>query len=295
MKEGLSYQLFVGFIDYHFSFPIVPLILTLIGTMFFLINFGSYIPEIFLVIKNKSNEGISMLFCICNSTNQCLLLLNVLSLNFHEFAGIFQYSILQTFAALITILTLFFQWFLFLPVVYLNFVFNDQTSIQKEPMSEKKKQYRLMCIYLIINASAFTIFLIVWLYLGCTVGFNSHLVKTLGGLAGIVSAAIEVLQFIPQFITTIKLRDSGSLSLAMLSVQGPSLLCSGFYMWLVVHEEWTTYVCVIIDGAALISLLILCLFFKFWKMIQNKRGNLTQMSSVILEPILPVTDESVLM
>ena len=290
MKEGPEFRLLIGFLDYHFAFPIVRVLWTIIGTIFFLINFGSYIPEIMLMIRNKSNEGISMLFCICNSTNQALLLLNVISLNFAEGIGIFQYPITYTFAALITFLTLFFQWLLFLPVVYLNFIYNDQSSMKNETKEAKRHQWRMVCIYLIINAVLFSLFLIIWLTMGCQKGFMSHIVRTMGSMAGIISATIEVLQFIPQFITTFKLRDSGSLSLAMLSVQGPSLVCSSLFMWLALGEEWTTYVCVMIDGLALISLLVICLLFKLWKMIKSNKVPLDALSAIILEPIIPVDE-----
>ena len=74
----------------------------------------------------------------------------------------------------------------------------------------------------------------------------------------------------------------------MLQIQGPAALISALYMAVAIGESFSTYLTILIEGVAQLSLLALILFFKFCKYIDKKNTDYSTIQMSILTPIEPV-------
>jgi uncharacterized protein with PQ loop repeat len=265
------------------------LIWTIIGTIFYIIAFISFIPETMELMVQGTNYGLSLWFAFGNSVGQWLLVVNFLCLNYTEFLGFFGYNFGTSYPALLVFLDLFTQWILFLPCIYLTMIVDDREHDDGLSKKEILKK-RINCIGLVIfNVVGSISLLLLWCVLGVTQGFNSKIIKYIGEGCGYLSIILEVIQYVPQYVTTIKIKDNGSLSLLMLEIQGPSALANGLYMAIARHESLSTYGTSLVDAAAQIGLLIICLFFKLCKYIEKSDPDFERLSAILLQPITPVT------
>lgn len=272
-----------GFMDYRNSFPETKQAWTIIGTIFYIIGFIAYLPETFELVTSKTNYGLSLLFTFGNSIGQWLLVINFLCLNYDEFLGFFTNDFKTCYPALLVFIELFTQWFLFLPCVYLTLHLDDREHISELPKN-KRLLHKIECIGLVIlNVIVSLGLLLAWAIIGTRYGFNSPIIEWIGEACGVLSTLLEVLQYVPQFYTTIKIRDNGSLSLLMLEIQGPTALANGIYMAVALGESWTTYSCSLVDASAQLSLLGICLCFKFCKKIKSDNIDYPELSVKVLE------------
>ena len=279
---------FSGFVDYFAALEGDALVWTIVGTVFYVVAFISFIPETVELFVQGTNYGLSLLFAFGNSVGQWLLVINFLCLNYGEFLGFFGYSFGTSFPALLVFLDLFTQWILFLPCIYLTMIVDDREH--EEGLSKKEKmKKRITCIGLVIINIAFSLGLLaVWVILGTKFGFNCKYIVYIGDFCGYISVFLEVLQYVPQYWTTIQIKDNGSLSLLMLEIQGPAALLNGLYMAIARHEKLSTYATSLVDAAAQIGLLILCLCFKLYKYIEKEKTDFEHLSTIVLTPITPV-------
>ncbi|EAY18262.1 hypothetical protein TVAG_253740 [Trichomonas vaginalis G3] len=282
-----------GFMDYKEIFYVPPSedkpIYTVIGTIFFVIAACSFIPETMEMIQQRTSYGLSFFFVWGNSWGQFLLVVNFLCLNYTEFLGFLGYSFKITYPFLLVFFELFCQWILFLPCPYLTFIYAD-----REHTAEKTEKQQLLgkihCIGLVIlNILASVVLLVIWIAGGMHFGFTSKFMTAFGDVCGYISLVLEIFQYLPQYIETIKIRDNGSLSLVMLSIQGPANLVNGLYMAVIRHESPSTYLTIIFDGAAEMGLLLLCLFFKIYRYVKEEPVDYGHLSSILLTPIEALT------
>ena len=286
LKDYFTYS--SGFMDYRFGYTDVKLIFTIIGTIVCLVNSLAFIPETYELVSNRTNFGLSSSFVYGNSIGQFLLIINFLCLNSEEFCGIFSYNFHVTFSSLLTFFTLFGQWILFLPVVFLTLNLDDREFNKHDTQSEKFWNKFTIIGLVILNIVSSMALLFIWGFLGNYFDFSSIYVRRFGELCGIISSVLEVFQAFPQIYTTIKIRGNGSLSLLMLQIQGPSALFSAFYMAFALNESFTTYLMVLIEGASQITLLCLSLFFKYCGNNEKTDIDYTTLQMKLLNPLDPV-------
>ena len=277
-----------GFFDYRNSFADVPMMFTIVGVIVFVVNSLAFLPESYELISNRTNYGLSSLFIFGNSIGQFLLIINFMCLNYTEFCGIFNHPFKVSLPSLVTFFSLFGQWFCFLPCVFLTIVLDDREHMEGMTPKERFRAKLNVIGLVILNVVCSFALLSIWAFLGHKLEFSASLIHHFGEFCGLLSSFLEVLQAIPQIITTIQIRGNGSLSLLMLEIQGPSALLSALYMALALKESFTTYLTVLIEGTSQLTLLTLCLFFKFCKYIQKGQTDYSTMQMTLLKPIDPV-------
>jgi hypothetical protein len=157
-----------------------------------------------------------------------------------------------------------------------------------------RKEWNSSRGFALLALSVFTTLFLIWLFGGVFTGFQSTFIHTCGRLTGVVAFIMELVQFIPQLITTIKLQDNGSLSLLMLEIQAPTNLANGLFMWLGQGDDFTTFASAMLDATQEFTLLGLCIFFKWKKShAHDKMTDFSAVSMTLLEQIEPVPISSV--
>jgi hypothetical protein len=64
---------------------------------------------------------------------------------------------------------------------------------------------------------------------------------------------------------TCHLKDSGSLSLALLAIQAPGGTLNALFMWIGQEDDWTTWISILAASVQQFILLGICVFFKLRK------------------------------
>ncbi|KAK8882187.1 hypothetical protein M9Y10_044827 [Tritrichomonas musculus] len=268
--NGISYEYLTGLTDYYFRFPKVEIYWQIIGLVFFLTNFFSFIPQTVELVESRSAFGIEPLATFCQSLGHFLQFLNLVCFKCLDFVGFFQYPNKSAFPRILTYFNLFFQWMMFLPTPFQTFIYHD-----REPRESRKQNViradwiKAVCQCTLLVPTDLALFLI-WLILGLLRGFERSESTRYGEICGTISTALEFTFFVPQMYTTCKLRDGGSLSLLMLEIQAPADLCNALYMWFGTKDHWTTWLTTLVDAIEEFTLLGTCLMFNCLKKRRNR-------------------------
>ncbi|OHT15611.1 PQ loop repeat family protein [Tritrichomonas foetus] len=261
----LTFQFSTGFLDYVRNLPTVQLVWQVIGIIFFTVNFLSYLPQPTELVTAKSSYGIEPLSFFCESASNFFLVMNILCLRSLDFVAFFQYSISRCLSRLVAFANIFFNWILFLPCVYQLMVFNDRELRPSRGTDSIRRDFFKQSMFAILLTLLFMILLVIWIVLAMQFGFQQGPSAKFGEVCGTVSTVLELLFFIPQLITTCRLRDAGSLSLLMLEIQGPSDLCNCLYMIFGTKDHWSSWLTILISSIEEFILLGTCIVFNCMK------------------------------
>lgn len=220
----------------------------------FLLAFGTIIttfPLVIKIAKKKSPIGISGMMLVLANVNQFLTFLNTWILSFERFVACeYTSACISAFFPPIQYLGLWLCYFVTW-VLYTKYYGN---------VLGKDNVYKAMVLgaSLFIGIATFlTIFLSIYTaYQGACDGTPYYIFVQ---LISIVGAIVSLFEWIPQIISTISLRDSGSFSLLMLSLQMPGAIIIVLYDAVLAKLDWTSWfgwVITIILEAILITCLI---------------------------------------
>ena len=284
----LTYQFCSGFIDQAYRFQYVEPVWQVMGSLFFLVTFFSFVPQTAELVTARSSFGIESISIFCESLAHFLLVVNVVSLNAWDFVGYFQYPHYSAFPRMLTFMNLFFQWAMFVPTIYQAFIFHDREHRPGRDRREVTVEWlKTVGVALVLTVTDL-ILLSIFVGLSLEYGFEAAPVSKYAQACGIIATILEVGFFVPQLVTTCRLRDGGALSLVMLEIQGPADVCNALYMWLGTKDDWTTWLTVMVGGIENFTLLGTCLLFKCMKAraarreAAEKKKNMVMMAS--LEP-----------
>jgi len=256
---------FMGYIDYSACFHSVKAMWIIIGSVIFVGTVVSVIPQIQLIVANRSSFGLNTISICITSIGQFLLVINYICLHSSDFVGIAQIPFSIAVQRLITFFNVFVLWFGYFFVVGANFVFIDFKKRAKrdlESVNADKKMNRIMTILLI---SIFVLMGIMVPVIGIFYGFFSDLQRSIGESYGTISAILVIAQYLPQMLTTIRLKDNGSLSMVMLMIQAPGGYASSMFMWIGNGDHWTTWLSIFLGAVQQTILLCICLYYKYQK------------------------------
>jgi uncharacterized protein with PQ loop repeat len=263
---GVDFEYAVGFIDWGRCFSSVGVMWQVIGSIFFVVVFVSFLPQTTELVTARSSYGIESIAIFCQSLGHFLLVVNLFCFHAYDFVAFFQYPTIQAFPRIITFFNLFFQWILFLPTVYQLFIYHDREKRPSVAVRDERA-IRIEWYKTVAGGLALTA-LDAALIAGCvglstSFSFEAGPVQSYAEVCGAIATALEIGFFVPQMWTTCRLRDGGSLSLLMLEIQAPADLANALYMWLGTHDHWTTWLTVLVNAGEEFTVLGTCLVFRF--------------------------------
>ena len=291
-SEAISYARYSGFIDYSSFFPVSDAVWIIVGVLITAGSVISVIPQISLIVKKRSSFGLNPITIFITNLNQCIILINIICLHPQDFTGLpSQRPWYKTLSRLLTFGSAFSLWIVYLPIVFLCHVFFDTSfrPLRDEPQMQHDKLFARMLSGLmpIVSTLLLATYLIsVGLY-GITNSFAITYGKTLGSLATV----IVFVQYLPQMITTFKLKDNGSLSLLMLCIQAPGGLADVLFLWIGQGDDWTTWISYLVAALEQVVLIIMIVFFKCTR--KHKAADIPQIvndemqEAIIDAPLIP--------
>lgn len=208
----------------------------------------SYVPQQVSIIKRRTIEGISPLFLMLMNIGSALVLGNMLiesspvlrccpELSFYECAnsllGLIQVA--AAFLGPLGILVLSWQ--------FTGYDFSEYNELMTVGQSVAAVDFALLVVVVLSWHSS-----------------HSRMVSNALGLSG---AVLGVIQYLPQLLTTYRLKHTGSLSKMTLLIQIP-----GGYLWcfsLYVREGsvWSTWITIFVAATLQSVLLILAMYYSF--------------------------------
>lgn len=269
-ENGWDYS-FSGFVDYSLCFPESSVLWTIISFIIFFGTVISLIPQIHLIAAQGSSFGLNSFTIFVTSFGQFILVINILCLKGADFIGAVQYPLTATISRFMTFVNAFILWAMYLPVVFLNLIFFDKSPRLVRNGEQIAKDENFTRSMTIIGAIIQSGVAIMWVVIVFIYGFGSNYMVTMGRFWGTVSCFLVIAQYVPQMITTCKLRSNGSLSLMLLSLQAPGGLVNAMFMWIGQGDDWTTWISTLAAAIQQIILLGICLMFKWQK--KNNRMN----------------------
>lgn len=256
---------FAGFVDYHACYHAVDTVWLVAGLLIFFGTFLSVIPQILSIVKNRTNYGLDTFTVLTTHINQYFMVINYLGLHAADFIGLLQISWKITVPRMVTFLNVFILWFAYFSVPLSSMIFSDFAMRSKLSPHIQMKRWRISYILTSVFM-AFHVLMTLGSYLiGIGYGFFSTMAARIGQIYGVASSVIVLAQYIPQIITTIRLKDNGSLSLLMLAIQAPGGTINSLFMWIGQGEDWSTWVPFFIGAMQQFILLGICIFFKIKK------------------------------
>ena len=272
---------FSGFVDYSKCYPGKEGIWIAIGACIFLGTLISMIPQTIVLVKNKSNYGLNPFMVFMNNLCSILLTVNTVTLHFADFVGLNQYSFFHALPTLFTFFNNFLLWFGYVPVVILTIIFFDivprEKRKEKQIKIEKFEVYGLDILLISVSVISFMIYVII----GSEDGYSSNNTLNYGKILGIICSVFNILLWLPQIITTCKLKDNGSLSLVYLGIQAPGGLINTCFLVFGQHENWTTWLPIFASCCQQLLLLTICIVFK----LRNRKLNMKINDESLLSPI----------
>jgi uncharacterized protein with PQ loop repeat len=242
-----------GFVDYWGMYSEVHLFWIIGGVALVIGTSLSVVPQLYRIVRLRSCVGVSPLFVLITSIGQILVVMNMFCLNNAQFTGTLQISPSRTLPAFLSFGISFGLWLTYLPVCNMIITFYQHGPSWFGTIAIAAatvlSEMLLMIIYFVVACFAGT-------------GFSSDHLQYLGMVFGMAAAVVTVIQYIPQFITTCKLKDNGSFSLVMLAIQAPGGTMNMFLMAFGNGQHWSTWGSLAVSSVQQFSMLALCIFYK---------------------------------
>lgn len=261
MSTRFDYS-YSGFVDYSCFFESKAVIWILIGSVIFFGTVISIIPQILNLARKRSNYGLNPMFVCLTNLGHFSVMTNIICMHTSDFAGIFQISIWKCLPTFLTFLNAFIMWVCYHAVIYLNIIFFDEEPRVNRGLKTLRRERKLAigftsALLIIFFAVTACFYLMIFL-----LGMNTEELMMVGHVCGVAAMCIGIAQYLPQMITTIRLRDHGSLSLVMLAIQFPGGFANALFMLFGQHEKWSSWLSTMSAAFQQMILFIICLWFK---------------------------------
>jgi hypothetical protein len=197
------------------------------------------------------------------TVGQFILVFNVLCLHTADFAGLAQVRFLSAVPRMLTFGITFALWLCYLPVAFLNAIFVDLADRRRRPAPQPRVAIRIGAAWIVGTVGIGLGLCVAYTALAAGGGFASAPVLMLGKTTRTIATCLVVVQYVPQMVTTCRLRGPASLSVALMAMQAPGGTLNALFMWLAQSDHWTTWISIEASSVQMFILLAICAYFKF--------------------------------
>jgi uncharacterized protein with PQ loop repeat len=254
---------FSGFVDFSKCYPIPSPAWLFIGSSVALGAMISTVPQVVRIVRLRSNFGLNWMYVTLTTIGQFILVYNVVCLHAADFIGILQVPLHITIPRFLTFFITFFLWFGYLPIAMLSCIFIE---INGRSHNTKTNELRAHSVLGIVIGVPLLLIVVNTVFIR-VLGFASTVALDYGRTLGTIAAFLVIFQYVPQMITTCKLKDPGSLSIGLMAIQAPGGTGNALFMWLGQGDSWTTWLSILSASVQMWILLGISVFFK----LRNRR------------------------
>ena len=276
MTDLISDVALAGFTDFSRLFGDYDVVWLITGCCILIGTLISYQPQNAVFIYRRSNYGVDGFMAFVTNLGQVLVAMNILCLHVDDFSGMLQlvsgdpYHSVRVLSTFLTFLNMMLDWYTFKFVFVLNYIFVDTIPRPRRNEAKIKSDVfwsrTLVGILLIIEIGLYSAFSA----LICLYGRASPLLRSFGRTLGTLSSIANGIQYLPQIVTTCRLRERGSYSLVTLGIIMFGGTINMFFMWFGQGEDWTTVLPVAVSITEQFILFVICVYFMIRKRAARK-------------------------
>jgi hypothetical protein len=202
------------------------------------------------------------MYVMVTTFGQFILLYNVVCLHSADFIGVLQIPFVETIPRMLTFSIAFGLWFGYLPIPLLTTHFLDLNPRRNRKSVNRAREKATNAATLGVAVGSALLLMSVHAALIARTGFASPAVLGFGVTLGAIAGVLVVVQYVPQIVTTCKLGEVGSLSIALMAVQAPGGTANPLFMAIAQEDSWTTWISILGASVQMWILLIICIVFK---------------------------------
>ncbi|RLV93083.1 hypothetical protein JA1_002707 [Spathaspora sp. JA1] len=219
---------------------------------------GSYIPQYVRIYHKRTSEGLSTNFLLLGSCSSIFTLTNIILISSIARTCCVSGE-LNTFNCINSQLNLI-QIGLQCTCAILILVF--VLILTKHSLKQDKLEYarivqvgHLVAVHGVIS--------LVQVIIG--LAGSRNLLYTIANTNGLLSALLTVIKYLPQIHTTYKLKHPGTLSIGMMCIQTPGGFIFTATLFFTKGSHWSSWVSYLVAASLQGTLLILCIYYEYFK------------------------------
>ncbi|SPO00080.1 related to PQ loop repeat protein [Cephalotrichum gorgonifer] len=244
----------------------------------------SYLPQHYRIISRRTAEGISPYFVLLGTTSATSGFAAILTVepSRQDIACCKTVGAMECLGGMLGIAQLGVQWICFSLILVLFLVFFRYDDAQVSDDDELEVPPPGWRTAILVGAACLAHGLLVIVITGIlATGFPGKLQLWANSL-GVMSAALAGVQYVPQIVTTYRLKRAGSLSIPMMCMQTPGgfLVAASLFARLGA-EGWSTWSIYILTALMQGIVLVMAIYYEF-----NKPGGLS-VSPPVSPPLAP--------
>ncbi|KAL0480757.1 hypothetical protein AKO1_006907, partial [Acrasis kona] len=260
-----------------------------------------YTPQIITLLKKRHTLGVSFYSLLISNANGFTGTLNVLAMNVGDLRNCRRDTL--GCLSLISIISQICLSWVFGVLIYACYMifFTDSNhyilknnrveKIPNTPPRIKSRQWIACVLWTLLSIAMFAIFVIIYLSFIFVFGLDGSATLIYGSSMGYLTAALNIIQWLPQIFITIRSRGSGSLSIPGIFINVIGNWGQSIYM-IYENQDPSVYASLIVCSVQVTVLFILLIFFDtiypYLSKIRNKSR--APMLNVTLDEIIPSMD-----
>lgn len=237
-----------------------PVVLTFVlGVALAVGIFGSYIPQHIKILQRKTSEGLSPEFLLLGSLSAVSALVNIFIVTIPAreccSSTLTRFQCTNSMVGLLQILLQTLGYVL----IFVLCVFATRHSIRESKEDHQKLtiNFYVFVVYVVGNVLTF-------LYLSMNpYKQKMQLLFFFADFSGIISTILSVIQYIPQLITTYRVKHAGSLSIPMMCLQTPGGYIWSWSLYSQPNSKWSSWLPYFAAANLQLVLLSMCVYFKY--------------------------------
>lgn len=263
MDDFIGYEgSWSGFVDYSKCYHKVKILTVITQSIIIIGAIVSMLPQVIKVVRRKTSHGIAHLFGFLSAMQHIFVVWNYFFLHNADFIGLLQVPFGFAWQRFLSFLNYFVIFIFYLPVFHLLVQLFDRAYRKNYSATTNRRSFIMIVSLLLIYYLSVGVISVIFFVTGFLKGYHSEAIQSIGKIIGTSAIFFSVTHYLPQFITTCRLKGEGSLSIIMLSLQAPGGLISAAVMAFGQREHWSTFLCMLVASAQQVLLLVLCIFYK---------------------------------
>lgn len=242
-----------GFCDVYKDASVVNFVFSLLITAGI---FVSYLPQYFRIYKKQTSEGLSVSFLLLGSCLSIFTFTNIIMISSRAryCCRIGALTIFNCLNSQLNLIQIGLQCTCAIMILVLVIVFT------RNSLKQDRDEYRR-----IIHVGRLVMVHGVALLIQIIIAFttNRSVLLSLAQINGLMSTLLTVIKYVPQIVTTYKLKHPGTLSIGMMCIQTPGGFIFTATLFFTKGSHWSSWVSYLTAALLQGTLLLLCIYYVY--------------------------------
>lgn len=219
----------------------------------------SYLPQYFRIYKKKTSEGLSVSFLLLGSCSLIFTFTNIIMISARaryccRSGALTLFNCINSQLNLIQI-----GLQCSCAIMILGFVIIWTRNSLKQDKEEYARILRVS--YLVIIHAAVSI-----IQIAIAFSTNRSVLLSLAQFNGLMSTFLTVVKYVPQIVTTFRLKHPGTLSIGMMCIQTPGGFIFTATLFFTKGSHWSSWMSYFVAAVLQGSLLALCIYYEYFSL-----------------------------